>query len=406
VHPSFVGQRTYLPLDVRGPLGWYLRNQRVAASLRLLARVDPRTFGRFAPRLALVAANGPGGALAFSDDALPRVLKGRELRPLLLVHGTESTSAVMLPFSAGSTEPLAVMKVRRDVGAEARTDAGDTLVEVRRSVDDSVRASIPEPLGIARAGDLTAAVESFLPGQWLHARLSRRRLPADEAVEDLDLAIDWIADLHARFPLGRTSWSEAEIAEHVERPVQAFEHTLGSNDGEAALFAELRRRANDLRGRELPVVWRHGDFSSLNVLRNGPSINVVDWEMAGRGLPLEDPLHFVRSWLYLVRKADRPETFTAFSDLFLRPDHHGRFVDAGRAAIARYLRRLGLDPGFVPLLLVAALVGRATERAQGRAVLRGQPSDPRERNRYVTYLALAAERPNELFESTAIWAGS
>ena len=407
VHPSFTGPRTYFPLDVTGALRWYLHNLHSSAvpiagvdrALDRLARISPTGLGRVAPRLAVFAVERRPedvSSVALPVAELPPLLRRPDVRPLLLIHGTDLTHAVMLPFSSSSSEPLAVLKIRRgDDGSTPQAQA--VLEKVRKSVDRPLRATLPEPLGTVRSNGITASVESFVPGQWMRARLARRRLPLNEAIEDLELATDWIGDLHSRFPFETRSWGDDENRTCVDEPIEAFTRALGSTPAEADLFAELGRRADELRGTPLPIVWRHGDFSSLNVLRSGRRIHVVDWEMAGPGLPLDDVLHFTRLWLYLVRKADRPATFLAFCDLFLRPQYHDRLVDAGRAAIAHYVRRLELDPRFVPLLLVAGCVRRAIARMSGR------PSEPRERNRYATYLGLIAEHAPEPFVWAETW---
>jgi aminoglycoside phosphotransferase (APT) family kinase protein len=413
VHPGFNGPRTYFPLDVQSAVRWYFRNLHGSTSqfaavdrgLDLVSRLNPRLLGRFAPRLAVVAtarSRKDLSPLPFPADELPSSLRTPDVRPLLLVHGTESTHAVMLPFNSASEEPLAVLKVRR--GQDDAAAPGQAILSaVRAGVDGAMRATIPEPLGVLQSGGVTASVESFLPGQWLRARLARSRLRREEAIEDLDLAVDWIAELHERFPIRAKALSEEDVRAIAERPVDEFVRLLGTSTAEAELLAEFRRRAYALVGTPLPLVWQHGDFSSLNVLRSSRRIHVIDWEMASQGLPLEDVLHFARLWLYLARHADRPATFAAFGDLFLWPHHHEPLVDAARAAIARYLERLALEPRLLPVLLVAGCVRRAVARAEGRRFLRGQPSDPRERNRYVTYLALIAEHGAEVFWRADAW---
>jgi aminoglycoside phosphotransferase (APT) family kinase protein len=377
----------------------------VDRGLDLALRLNPRVLGRFAPRLALAAASGSRKnllPLPFPADELPSSLRTPDVRPLLLVHGSESTNAVMLPFNSASEEPLAVLKVRR--GRDDAAARGQAILSaVRAGVDGATRATIPEPLGVVRSGEVTASVESFLAGQWLRARLAGSRLRREEAIEDLDLAVDWIADLHDRFAIRARAWRDEDVRDIAERPADEFVRTFGARTAETELLAQLRRRANELVGTTLPLVWQHGDFSSLNVLRSNSRIHVIDWETASQGLPLVDVLHFARLWLYLVRKADRPASFVAFRDLFLRPHHHEPFVDAARAAIARYLERLALDPRLLPVLLVSGCVRRAVGRAEGRLLLRGQPEDPRERNRYVTYLGLIDEHRAASFWEADTW---
>jgi hypothetical protein len=189
----------------------------------------------------------------------------------------------------------------------------------------------------------------------------------------------------------------------------------------------VRGGARGLVGRSLPIVWQHGDFSSLNVFRRGGSIHVVDWEAAVPGLPLDDLLYFVTRWLYHVRDAAIEETAAAraraavaFRQLFLEPDHRDPAVDAARAAIDRYVRTLEIDPRFLPLLLLHPWLRRAagrfvrqatpgwnqTEvgRRERRRSLATHPSNPREGNRYVAQVGILAER-ERLFASTREAAG-
>lgn len=411
VHPSYTGPRTYFPLDVDGALRWYLNNLHSSSAplpgvdwaLRRLAQLDPMRVGRLIPRLAVLAvadARGNTLPLPLSAAELPPPLKEPGLRPLLLIHGTDLTRAVMLPFSSTSREPLAVIKIRRgaDDGDSHESAVLDTI---RNRLDTPMRATIPEPLGVIRSDGYVATIESFLPGEWLHARLARRRLPLREAIEDLRLATDWVTDLHSRFPVGMRAWSESDLRTYVDGPIEAYDEAFGTTATESRLFAELRRRARDLLATPLQVVWQHGDFSNLNVLRSGRQIHVVDWERAAPGIPLDDVLHFTRLWLYLARKANRNESFVAFRDLFLEAHCDDRAVDAARDTISQYMRTLRIDPRFLPLLLAVGCVRRATDRLEGQAFLHARVADPRARNRYVTYIGLISEHPAALLELEA-----
>lgn len=408
VHPGFTGPRTYFPLEVDGALRWYLtnlhsssaRSSLIDASLRRLAKLEPLFVGCFAPRLAVVAVAGAQDdlrplPLACANLPLPHRL---DVRPLVLIHGSDLSRIVMLPFAPASQEPLAVVKIDRGPVDGEGSREHDVLETVRESLDPSMKESVPEPLGTIFYHGFGASIESFLPGQWLHARLSRRHLHLDEAIDDLQLATGWIAQLHSSFPVGSRRWSAREEHTYVDLPIETYAREFGTTVAESELFARLNGLSRELQGTALPIVWQHGDFSNLNTLRNGRRLHVVDWEQAAPGIPVDDIIHFTRLWLYLVRRATRKESFVAFQDLFLRHDQCDDAVLAARAAVAKYMRVVAVEPRFLPLLLAVGCIRRANDRRAGQAILAQRGLDPRDRNRYVTYIELLSQHPEPLFE--------
>jgi Phosphotransferase enzyme family len=414
VHPSFTGPRTYFPLEVKNALRWYLGNLHstparlpaIGLALHRLARFDPMLVGRLAPRLAVVASAGIPAEprpLPLAQPDPPRPLETADLRPLLLIHGSDLSRAVMMPFSRTSLEPLAVLKITRgppEAGIAPREP--EVLEKVRASVDAPTRVSIPKPLAVWHSHGSVTTAESFLPGKWLRARLTRRGLKLGEAIDDLDLATAWIAQLHARFPLGARLWSAEEEQTYVDLPMKTYGREFGTTEAESLLFAQLEGLSRELLGMPLPIVWQHGDFSNLNTLRSGERLHVVDWEQAAPGIPLDDVVHFTRLWLYLVRRATREESFVAFRDLFLRHDHCDNAVTAARSAVSRYMRFVGIDPRFLPLLLAAGCLRRAKDRLAGQAILAQRGVDPRDGNRYVTYVELLSEHREALLELSQV----
>jgi aminoglycoside phosphotransferase (APT) family kinase protein len=432
VHPRFSGLRTYFPLEARHAVRWYARSLSGASSAgagaaswaaRKATRLDPGRLGRFVPRLVVVAVAGDAerSGLPLPRVDLPQDLRRPDLYPLLLVHGDERSRVVMLPFAPDSPEPIAVVKIqRRPPPVDAASRDQQTLGAIRPRLTPELQATIPEPLGAVRGTGFSAAIESFLAGEWLHARW-QRSLRLGELVEDLELARDWLTEFHAQSRVELRPWGESEREEWVERPLAAYEETFGVTAAESALFAQTRRIARELLGLPLPIVWQHGDFSSLNVLRSGSTISVLDWESAAPGLPLEDLLYFVTRWLLRARSsATNGKRWSAaaatdpFRQFFLDLDSREPDVGAARAAIAAYVDRLGLDRRFLPVLLVRPWVVRAVgrhERQASAARLEGparrgtgaltrhaDPARPREGNRYVTYVDMLAEQPELLFE--------
>ncbi|MEV4558374.1 aminoglycoside phosphotransferase family protein [Kitasatospora sp. NPDC049285] len=87
---------------------------------------------------------------------------------------------------------------------------------------------------------------------------------------------------------------------------------------DAAQRALVRCVADELPqlGRQVPVVYRHGDFATRNWLWDSPSgiLGLIDFEMAAPGLAAEEYM-----WLYAAVWVERPDLKTAFFDGYGRP---------------------------------------------------------------------------------------
>ena len=418
VHPNFEGARSYVPLDVEHALGWYLSSLGTASTVtsaalghgaRLVGRLSPAIPATLSPRLALVAVAGQDRdacPAAIELAELPRNYGEPHLRPLMLVHGDERSRVVMLPFGSASHQPLAVMKIDRRPPAEGRREAEYAALEnLRLRLSPELRETVPQPLAIVRDGPLAATVESFLRGEWLHARWARRSLALPELMDDLDAVAAWLSEFHAQSRLEVRAWGENEVEHWVEQPIAEYEQAFGATAAESRLFANARVHARDATGLRLPVVWQHWDLSSLNILRHDGVVNVVDWEAASPGVPLDDLLYFVTRWLDRARAGrDRRNSdtgygaaCTALRQLFLEPRYHDPVVDAARNTIDRYMCRIELDRRFLPLLLLHAWVRRATGRLARHEAVPGSTERPRQRNRYVAYIGVLAEHTDRLF---------
>jgi aminoglycoside phosphotransferase (APT) family kinase protein len=415
VHPRFGGARSYVPLDIDGALRWYLSNLSTAPAAmsalldhgaRLMARLGPARVAAFTPRLAVVG-------IAHTDrDACPAIIEGAalrtpgRLRPLVLVRGDERSRVVMLPFASASREPLAVVKIDRRPVPEGKRQAEHAALEaVRSSLSTQMRETVPQPLAIVGHGPASAAVESFLDGEWLHAKWARRDVGLADLIGDLEAVAGWLAEFHTQSRLEVREWGVSDVHRWIEEPIGAYEDALGATTAEAQLFARARKSARAAIGLRLPIVWQHSDLSSLNVLRSGSIVRVVDWEAAAPGVPLDDLLYFTTRWLDRVRSGRRGErrsagyrvAATALRHLFLEPRHHDPAVDAARRAIDRYVRMLELDDRFRPLLLLHAWVRRATGRLEREGRAGAARVSGREDNRYVAYVGELAANVDRVF---------
>jgi len=411
VHPRFTGPKSYVPLDVEGALPWYLANvgspstARGELPRRAVAALGPRRFMRLAPRVALVAIDR---RVAGREPTIftqgPAELGGPDVRPLLLSHGGTLSRAVLLPFARSSDKPVAVVKLHRtDVSQQTTEYESAVLLDIRGRLSPELQGTLPKPLGLTEVAGRPAAVESFLNGEWLLSRWARPR-PQPELVGDLERVTEWLCAFHAQTVVERRQWSSEDVERRIEQPVRAYVEAFTATPDEQALFVQVSRLARAAIGASLPVVWQHGDLSSLNVILATDRVGVIDWRNSGAGLPLDDLLYFVTRWLYRVRgvedesPAERAAATRAFDELFFGIDTVDDAVFAARRSLLHYAHALQLDPRVVTLLFVHAWVARAVGRHAQQARNGERSRSPRAGNRYVTLVEHAAAQRARLFQ--------
>jgi aminoglycoside phosphotransferase (APT) family kinase protein len=203
------------------------------------------------------------------------------------------------------------------------------------------------------------------------------------------LAADWITRLHSAHALTDRVWDEQLCVAEVDAVLERFQRTLGRTAGEDQLFAATRRRARDLGGSALPLVWQHGDFTAWNTLRDGASLRVLDWEGAKPGLPLCDLLRFVTHWHEIVRSPrSTDQRLAMFRQLFGGEASPSRATAHARQALDRYVNALGLAPGCGPVLLVTSWSALALQRHEQRRDAGASLTDSRAYNEWIDYLGV------------------
>jgi Phosphotransferase enzyme family len=402
LRPDFAHCRLYLPVEVEGAIRWYVDTQFAAVSLRRRALASIlRASAGAVRRLPLPATCYAVTATAAPPHrALPALLTGAELplssprRDLRLVvlsrtrDDDVSRRVIAFPFAPRGTQPLAVLKFWRVPGRNAETEREQSvMVAIRRSLDETMRRAVPEPLGTFKLGPLTVGVESYARGRSLAVSSARRDTPVADRIADLDLVVIWLSEFHRQGDSARAPLDDVRRSQWVEAPLEAYAKSFGTEVGEDRLFAEVRRRAASLLGVALPSVWVHRDLNPWNVIRDGRDLTIIDWAGARAGPPLLDLLYLVTCWSHAARgltaAAARLEDFRA---LFLgrpRDDRRDTIVDTVHRAIDRYLARIEIDRRFLPMLLAVLWVTRAVER--------------RDPTQAVAYVRVLAEDPARLF---------
>jgi hypothetical protein len=412
--PSFTACREYLPLDVAGAIRWYLRTlhtpqhrgqQLRAATLRTLARIDVRLLSRFLPRYAVTAVATPVGSTSLPSamlgiPGLPSRLTRPGLAPALFAPGDGFLSHLILfPFTRDGAEPEAVLKFPRSPERNNDIENGQAvLATVRGSLQGPVLGTLPEALGVYRAGGLAMSVEGYLPGAPLAASTALWASPARSKLADLEDTAAWLAEFHREGQLGRPTWGLAELARWVETPLTTYSELFGTTPAERRLFAAVREQARALVGTQVPIVWQHRGLHLHNITRAKHRINVLDWEYAEPALPLLDLVYFIWQWRRTVRPpGSAPGRLRAFRETFCEPDGVGWGAAAVRRVIRDYVSRVGLDERLVPIGVVLTWVFYALKHYDYTAKDRREGEDPRTGNQSVTFVGILADHVEALF---------
>jgi aminoglycoside phosphotransferase (APT) family kinase protein len=393
--------RVYLPLEHPAALRWYLRTLYVAgtprqrlraAALRPLAGRGHRLIPFLTRSYAVTAVAGPArdcGVSILASPELPPALRRPGTRIVLLGLGTnEYRRQVLFAFAPGATLPLAVLKV-------ARIPAGNEFVErehvaleaVGRCLPDSLRQSVPEPIGLLHAEGLAVSVQSYVPGRPLAVSSGRWGASWRQKLADVRDTSSWLAEFHRVTELHRVPWDAGALSRWVAAPLDAYTEVFGASAQEERLFAAVRERAQVLLGMQVPVVWQHGSFDPPNITRDGRRINIVDWEHAAPGLPLLDLIHFATRWGDAARGLRTAEARArALCGVFCRLEPEERVAVATREAVAQYMRRLDLDSRFLPAAVVLTCVTDALRGFERSAGSQDTARNRREALPYVTSL--------------------
>lgn len=417
VIPEFGDARRYLPLDPPAAVGWFFATRFMASTpgrlaLELLVSVALRWGDRVLESvvpcravIATAAARPFTPPVALSHGTFPVALRDAGIRPVLFTSGQDDGSRlVVLPFADAARQPELVIKTARLPGFTRHSEQEQaTLVQLRAAFPADLRQTLPDPLGMAGTGSAAAFLETLIPGRMLAASTGRWRAPLERQVGDLGLAAEWLARFHEATLLWRR-WDGTEIDRWVEQPLARYQDAFGLQEAERRLFAAVRRRAATLEGESLPIVWAHNDFNPWHLYRAGSDVGVIDWEFGRanlaerQGPALCDLIYFITHWIHLARGLHgEAAALRGFGELFLAGAGPDARSDAARDALATYMRRLDLHPGFLPLLLVYTWVERAVDRYHRQLALESPAPAARGENRFARYVEILAQGTTDLF---------
>lgn len=418
--PNFAHCRRFVPLDMPEAVDWYLSTlyrsggplqSLIELGLQLSSGFRSRLLASLVPCYAFIATKGSGASTLPSVLKLPDLplnLQRPDLRPVLLTSGQDDGSRVIfLPFVPGKRQPIAVLKISTLPCLNLNTEHEQVILkEMYARLNESLRESIPNPLGLYHYGGLAVGIESYAAGQPIQVSSGRWRRSMEQQIGDLQLAVHWLSKFQSQCQTGRFIWDDSAVEHWIETPLTRFNSIFGQTDREARLFDKIRRRAKDLIGETMLLVPVHYDFGPWNLYRTEQKLTVIDWEFDRSwerdrvGPALYDLLYFVTYWFFLVKHLnDERAELDGLYSLFIMPYRESSYTIAAHKVITFYLKDLQISRQFLPLMLVYFWVEQALYQFSRKRVLGSTPYSARINNRSILYLDLLATHQELVFES-------
>lgn len=353
---SAAGPGRYLFSNVlygRTPTGRLLVTAAVA-----LSRV--RMLHRLLPDRAVVATLAPEPVPAFSHVVSVARRHGLDLDghaiALLASGNFDSNKNAFFVFPPRAAQPDLLVKVTRTKAFNYRLAAEHDALRLLHEGGFVPPGTYPEALFLDRFGDLAMLGQKVVDGvPFRRATTARADCPA------AGNCIDWITWL------GETSASHdvrnrSALADRCEGLLARVATTFRlSGDEHAFLAARFTTFAATTR--DLPLVFRHADAGTWNVLvtPDGEAA-FLDWEVSERfGPPLWDLLDFMQSyssWMARVRGENDP--VAGYQPMF---EDAGAVLDRQLAAVKRYCAATGLARADVEPLFYACWLDRADRQS-------------------------------------------
>lgn len=204
---------------------------------------------------------------------------------------------VLFLFDRTSPVPWAVMKVTRHTDQRAVLEHEfKALVALHGKLGRDLRSTIPRPLAFIEPGGLTVLLETFMPGRSIYFEMRNSWYPRRCAPEHFRWAREWLVQFQ-KAGMSEVRLDEQVVRDHVIHPLENFQRHCHPSVLEREMIKHAMQMAQKAQAEQLPLVACQGDFWARNLILNGSTLGVVDWErFQKRSVPFSDLFMFATSY--------------------------------------------------------------------------------------------------------------
>ena len=281
-----------------------------------------------------------------------------------LLQGTGVGKVCCYVFADDAAQPRWIAKMPRSPRDNAALAREYELIQTLRDRGSAfVRATIPNPLLTTQLAGHLVVVEPCFPGRSMDGLLpTGKRCTASEVAAHLDPVVRWLLRCQQETLVQRGRLSDGQIRTYLTDPIRRLQTTAWLTDGEQEYLDRLAERSAELTRVPLPLVFAHGDLGPGNVLLDGASMLVIDWEFGERAaLPLMDVFSLVARTYACCHGLEEIDGYledylAAFEAVFLED---GPFTALTTRYVGLACQALGVDSAWVSVLFGLYLVTEA-----------------------------------------------
>ncbi len=275
---------------------------------------------------------------------------------------SRNASVPFLVFSDKQYRPVLFVKVVRNPCYTATIKKEyQSLVKVRRMISSPyMSGAIPCPLFLGEISHRLILIETALAGVAFNNIIKK----IGNLYKRYCLALDWLIKFHAETTQYISDIDDPFVNRYILKPLNTFWNNF------SFINYQLKQDINEWvetfvkihKGKTIPIVTQHGDFSPHNIYYDRGKIKVADWEdCLIQSPPHLDLFHFLISCSY-VYSGGNPET--SFTECFMNGGKYDKLVNQ---IVSEYCSSMNIDihllNTLIPLCLIHA-ANRDIERSK------------------------------------------
>jgi len=236
-------------------------------------------------------------------------------------NGAVDGSCFLFFDESGQTPVLVAKAARTPEGRAIYRVEFETLEALESHGLNERQRTTPAPLGVWEEQGALITLQSALPGTLMKNLKGKELFSAERAAVTVDAVETWWTMFVERCGVQRERFSPQAYERVILTPVERFRRRFRMEDSQQHLLDRFYHDDSKLEGIDLPLMVRHGDFCTANMVLEQERVGVFDWEFPlDARLPLMDLFYFFSSLRYPYQGVRGESThLDSFSAVYYEP---------------------------------------------------------------------------------------